>query len=116
MNWRVNPETTHSGPPPTFSQEEKAHLTDHLKLIASCGYGYSRSDVVDMATEYDIFLGKGDKEHPLSLKLFRLFMQRWPELKLLNPVGLRFNVPKPPTRKLCQHITQNLAISLTSMI
>ncbi|KAH3872359.1 hypothetical protein DPMN_035575 [Dreissena polymorpha] len=33
LNGRVNPEATHSGPPPTLSREEEAHLTDHLKLM-----------------------------------------------------------------------------------
>ncbi|XP_052275610.1 fumarate hydratase, mitochondrial-like [Dreissena polymorpha] len=88
LNGRVNSEATHSGPPPTFTQEEEAHFTDHLKLMASCGYGYSRSEVVNMASEYAIFLRKRDKEHPLTLKWFRLFMQRWPELQLLKPRGL----------------------------
>ncbi|KAH3826065.1 hypothetical protein DPMN_127954 [Dreissena polymorpha] len=40
--------------------------------MASCGYGYSRSEVVDMASEYAIFIGKRDKEHPLMLKWFML--------------------------------------------
>ncbi|KAH3809825.1 hypothetical protein DPMN_138205 [Dreissena polymorpha] len=56
--------------------------------MASCGYGYSRSEVVDMASEYAIFLGKRDKENPLTLEGFRLFMKRCPELKVLKPRGL----------------------------
>jgi hypothetical protein len=99
LNGRVNPEATHSGPPPTLSQEEEAHLTDHLKLMASCGYGYSRAEVVDMASEYAIFLGKRDKEHPFTLKWFRLFMKRWPELKVLKPRGLEIQRAKATNKE-----------------
>ncbi|KAH3862081.1 hypothetical protein DPMN_025042 [Dreissena polymorpha] len=38
----------------TTSQEEEAYFTHHLKLRASCGYGYSRSNSVYMASEYSI--------------------------------------------------------------
>ena len=42
LSGRVSEEATRSGPPPLFTQEEEAHLTDHLKFTASAGYGYSR--------------------------------------------------------------------------
>ncbi|KAH3848749.1 hypothetical protein DPMN_091129 [Dreissena polymorpha] len=47
-----------------------------------------------MASEYAIFLGKRDKEHPLTQKWFRLFVQRWPELKLLKSRGLEIQRAK----------------------
>ncbi|KAH3848697.1 hypothetical protein DPMN_091077 [Dreissena polymorpha] len=47
-----------------------------------------------MASEYAIFLGKRDKEHPLTPKWFRLFVQRWPELKLLKSRGLEIQRAK----------------------
>ncbi|KAH3698099.1 hypothetical protein DPMN_085616 [Dreissena polymorpha] len=84
--------------------------------MASRGYGYSRSEIVDMISNNAIFLGTQDKEHPLTLMWFRVFIQRWPELKLLTPRGLEINMPKPPARNLCQHITLNWAKSLTGSI
>ena len=42
MNGRVNPEAVRSGPPPLFAQEEESRLANHLKFMASIGYGYSR--------------------------------------------------------------------------
>ena len=56
--------------------------------MSQCGYGYSRSEVVDIASEYAVSLCKRDSKHPLSLKWFHGFMSRWPELKLLKPRGL----------------------------
>ncbi|XP_053385176.1 uncharacterized protein LOC128550335 [Mercenaria mercenaria] len=97
LSGRVDPEATHSGPPPMFTQEEECHFVDHLKFMSECGYGYSRAEVVDMASEYAICLGKRDSEHPLSLKWFRGFMSRWPELKVLKPRGLEIQRAKATT-------------------
>ena len=97
LSGRVDPEATRSGPTPMFTQEEEAHFSEHLKFMSLCGYGYSRAEVVDMATEYAVCLGKRDKEHPLSLKWFRGFMSRWPELKVLKPRGLQLQRAKATT-------------------
>jgi len=34
------------GPAPLFDQPDEAHLVNHLKLMASFGYGYSRAEVI----------------------------------------------------------------------
>ena len=85
---RVNPETTNSGPAPLLSQEEEAVFVDHLKSMAGVGYGYTRSEVVNMASEYAVSLHKRDRDHPFSLKWFRNFMKRWPELNVTKPRSL----------------------------
>ena len=97
LSGRVDPEATRSGPPPMFSQEEEAHFVDHLKFMSACGYGYSRAEVVDMATEYAVCLGKRDKEHPLTFRWYNGFMSRWPELKVLKPRGLEIQRAKATT-------------------
>jgi len=97
LSGRVDPEAVHSGPQPMFSQEEEHHFAEHLKFMALCGYGYSRAEVVDMASEYAVCLGKRDAQQPLSLKWFRGFMSRWPELKVLKPRGLEFQRAKATT-------------------
>ena len=42
--------------------------------MLQCGYGYSRSELVDIATKYAVSLCKRDTQHPLSLKWFHGFM------------------------------------------
>ena len=65
--------------------------------MSQCGYGCSRSEVVDMASEYAISLYKRDTQHLLPLKWFHGFMARWPELKLLRPRGLELQHAKATT-------------------
>ena len=89
LSGRVDLEATRSGPPPMLSQEEEAHFVSHLKFMVSCGYGYSRSEVVDTAFEYAVSLGKRDRYNPVSFRWYSGFMSRWPELNILKPRGLK---------------------------
>ena len=85
----VDPESTKSGPSPLFSSEEECLFADHLKKMASFGYGYIRSEVLTMATDYAIYLGKKTQsDKPLSLKWFYGFIGRWPDLKIVKARSL----------------------------
>jgi hypothetical protein len=51
--------------------------------MSHLGYGYTRTEVATLATDYAVELGlKGKDGKPLSLQWFRNFMDRWPELKM----------------------------------
>ncbi|KAL4221864.1 hypothetical protein ACF0H5_020119 [Mactra antiquata] len=82
--------------------EEEHHYVEHIKFMSDCGYGYSQSEVVDMATEYAISLEKRDKDHPLTFKWFRGFMSRWPELRVLKARGLEIQQAKATTVQCVQ--------------
>ena len=58
---------TDSGPALVLSQEEGAVFVDHLKYMASVGYGYAHSEIVSMASEFAVSLQKDDIDHPFSL-------------------------------------------------
>ncbi|XP_052071024.1 uncharacterized protein LOC127709474 [Mytilus californianus] len=90
----VNPEAVKSGPAPLFNEEDEADLVNHLKLMARVGYGYSRSEVIDIATNYAIYKGLRDSEHPLSTKWYKNFMARWPDLKIIKPRSLEMQRAK----------------------
>ena len=90
----VNPEAVKSGPAPLFKEEEEADLVNHLKLMAKVGYGYSRSEVIDIATNYAIHKELRDSEHPLSTKWYKNFMTRWPDLKIVKPRSLEMQRAK----------------------
>ena len=55
---------------PILSQEEESQLVEHLKAMASVGYGCTRQEVVDMASEFAVALNKIDEDNPFSLKWF----------------------------------------------
>ena len=80
--------TVKSGRESLLSLEEESCLVRHIKVMASCGYGYSRSEVVDMASNYAVALGKRDRDHPFSLMWIHNFMTRWPDLKVRKPRSL----------------------------
>jgi hypothetical protein len=85
---RVDPEKSSSGVSPVLSLDEEAVFVDHLKVMASFGYGYTRAEVVNMASEYAFSLGKRDRNHPFSIKWFKGFMKRWPDLSVTKPRSL----------------------------
>jgi len=93
--------------------EEKHHFVQHIKFMSECGYGYSRTEVVDMATSYAISIDKRDKNHPLTLKWFRGFMSRWPELRVLKALGLEMQPAKATTVQCVQSYYRELAAILT---
>ena len=59
---RVSIDCTKTGPEPLLSQIEEAKLVKHLQDLTSVGYGYTRAEVVSMATDYAIYLGKKQKK------------------------------------------------------
>lgn len=79
---RIDPETLKPGPAPLFSQEEEAKFVQHIKNMAELGYGFTISEVVDKATNYAVYLGKRSKDKPLSIKWYKGFRDRWPELRV----------------------------------
>ncbi|XP_062586712.1 uncharacterized protein LOC134248318 [Saccostrea cucullata] len=86
---KVDIDCTKTGPEPLLSQFEEAKLVNHLKELASVSYGYTMAEVLSMATDYSIHLGKKHiKEKSLSMQWFYSFMGRWPELRVVKPSSL----------------------------
>jgi hypothetical protein len=57
--------------------------------MASIGYGYSRCDVLYLATDLAISLGKKKPTDPiLSNKFYYKFLERWPDLTTSKPQKL----------------------------
>ena len=52
INGKVALDVTKSGLPPVLGLEEETHLMNHLEKMGSCGYGYSRKEVLDVAILY----------------------------------------------------------------
>ncbi|KAL5006411.1 hypothetical protein ScPMuIL_015217, partial [Solemya velum] len=85
---KVDPECVTTGRSPLFSLEEEEKIVQHLKSVAQYGYGYTRSEVADIATDFALALGKRKKDEPLTRNWMDGFLRRWPELRVLRPRSL----------------------------
>lgn len=57
--------------------------------MSEIGYGYTRAEVLNLASDYAVDLGireKGKKD--LTMMWYYNFMRRWPELHDVKPSGL----------------------------
>ncbi|KAJ8303709.1 hypothetical protein KUTeg_018741 [Tegillarca granosa] len=73
---RVDIETVRSGPSTLLTLEEEAKLVQHLKYIATLGYGYTRNELLDIASDYTYECGKRSKDKPLSRQWYSSFLTR----------------------------------------
>jgi hypothetical protein len=48
--------------------EEEANLVDHLKIMASYGYGYTHQEVADIASDYAVHLQERNKDSPFIIR------------------------------------------------
>lgn len=85
---KVDVDNVTVGGTPLFEIDEEARLAQHIKDIATIGYGYTRAEVINLASEYAVLIGKRDKECPLTHRWFYGFLSRWPELKVQRPKTL----------------------------
>ena len=72
---RVDVNIMSAGALPLFSYEEEKKLVEHFKKMAEYGYGYTRKECIDIASDYAVQLGKRTKDNPLSLKLIYVFFK-----------------------------------------
>ena len=84
----ISVDTVKSGRAPVFELEEEVRIVEHLKEMAQLGYGYTRSEVVDLASDFAVSLGKRESGSPLTLRWYQGFMSRWDELRLVKPRAL----------------------------
>ena len=53
---RIEAESISLGPP-LLSLDDEATIVKHLKIIATYGYGYTRSEVAKVASDYAVQIG-----------------------------------------------------------
>ena len=77
----IDPETFRSGKQPLFTMEEEAIFIEHLKAMATLGYGYTATEIIILASNYAVHLGKRNKDNPVTEKWQRNLKSRWPDLR-----------------------------------
>ena len=76
---RVNLDVLSPGLQPTFSREEEYKLAQHLKKMASLGYGNTKEETKEAATKYAALLNKKRRVRvgtTMSESWYRGFMRR----------------------------------------
>ena len=82
-------DVTCSGQPPLFNHDEEALIAEHIMTMANLGYGYTRSEVVGLASKFAVDLGKREEgSDDLSMPWYYNFMKRWPDLDSVKPKSL----------------------------
>lgn len=111
---KVDPETAVFGKSPVLECFEEANLVRHFKTMAAYGYGYTRQECVDIASDYAVHLGKRTMDKPFTMKWMRGFLKRWPELKVLKPRGLEHVRAKMASKETVAEYFKNLANTIST--
>lgn len=109
---KIHPDCVTTGRDPIFSMFEEAKIVEHLKIMASYGYGYTKQETVDLASDYAVQLGKRSKDQPLTFAWFEGLRNRWPELKVQKPRGLEHVRAKMASEATVNEYFENLEKTL----
>ncbi|XP_056017340.1 uncharacterized protein LOC130053792 [Ostrea edulis] len=99
---------------PVLECFEEANLVRHFKTMAAYGYGYTRQESVDIASDYAVHLGKRTMDKPFTMKWMRGFLKRWPKLKVLKPRGLEHVRAKMTSKETVAEYFKNLANTIST--
>ena len=113
ISGRISIDTLKSGRSPIFTLDEELKLVNHLQAVAKYGYGYTRQEVVDIASDYSNQLGKRASTNPLTINWFRGFIQRWPELRVIKPKALELQRAKHTSASVINKYFEELDTVLT---
>ncbi|XP_041484938.1 uncharacterized protein LOC121431436 [Lytechinus variegatus] len=83
-----------------LTQVDERALVEHLHKLSSYGYGLTKTQVIHLATNMADELGRREgkaKGRLLSDTWYRLFRQRWPDLRLVAPSKLQMSRAKSTT-------------------
>ena len=102
IDGRVKVDIQKLGKSPKMSHDEEKSFVLHFQQMAELGYGYTRADVINMATEYMHLVGRFADDKRLSQNWYTGFSRRWPELKWVKASALakqRVQASNPDTIK-----------------
>lgn len=99
LHGKIDLDVVKSGPSPMFTLDQETLLSRHIETMAEVGYGYSRQETINLASDFAISLGLRDKDHPLTDRWLYNFLDRWPNLKATKPRSLDIARAKNATRE-----------------
>lgn len=97
-----------------FDEATEKKMVDHIAHMASIGYGYSRIDVIYLATDLAVFMGKRKSEEDmLSNKWYYSFMKRWPNLTISKPQKLSMQRARCASKETLSNYFKELGTIMT---
>ena len=78
-----------SGPPPVLGLSEEGKLVEYFQLMSSFGYSYTRTDVMNLASDFAILHGKREPTDGLTHQWYYKFLERWPNLETSRASGTK---------------------------
>ena len=85
---RITFERISSGPVSFLGKHVEQELVEHIHHLAKIGYGYTRLQIIELASQYAHSCKKLPKHKSLSQQWFNGFIKRWPDLKNIKPSSL----------------------------
>ena len=80
----INKGSFGSGAVPVFTHEEEKNFVDFLTNLYNLGYGFLRTDMLAVASEYAVYLGKRTSDNPFRIQWMFNVIKRWPELAAIG--------------------------------
>lgn len=97
-----------SGRNPYLSSADEVVFVTYVTKVASCGYGYVRREIAELAAETGFFLNTKDTSVPVNDKWVHAFLNRWPDLKITKPKDLPTARARFATRETTHHYYKEL--------
>lgn len=79
---KIQPTIVKSGPQPVLGLDEEGRLVEYLKQMCSFGYSFSRTDIINIATDFAIIMGKREPCDALTHQWYYKFLERWPGMEI----------------------------------
>ena len=86
--------TKRSGPAPVLGFHEEEKLVEYLKTMSSFGYGFSRTDIINFASDYAVLLGKRAPTDAFTHQWYYNFLNRWPNQDVRRASGTKRHYEK----------------------
>ena len=98
----------HSGKDRLLTHDDEKEMVEHIKYVASVGYGYTRREIAQLAGETAFFVGRKTNPEAMSDKWVYNFLKRWPDLKITKPKALCMVRAKSATKETVSKYYQEL--------
>ncbi|KAH3771768.1 hypothetical protein DPMN_173095 [Dreissena polymorpha] len=80
LHGRISIDTVKPGPDPLFTLDQESLLASHIQTMGEVGFGYTRKETINLASDYAFTLGLRPREKPLTDRWLYKFLDRWPAL------------------------------------